>query len=241
MHGPDNNFPSLCSRRIRIANNLMENVTSQLGTGAAFQFNGGPYDVTIEHNTLFQTGMIIAAGAMVTQGLVFRNNLLPHNECGVKGDGRGSGNETINTYFPGSVFRMNVMVGGPGAVYPPDNFFPPSFVQVGFTDQAGGNYRLTSASPYKNAGTDGKDLGCDIDALIAAQSSTPAPTPTPIPTPTPTPTPTATPTLMPTPTNLVLGARYYYRVKSSDAPGHLAVSREFTLRKYSSSLSAGFK
>src|SRR5215831_1129491 len=76
MHGTDDNFPSLFTRRIRIANNLMENVTSQLGTGAAFQFNGGPYDVTIEHNTVFQDGMIIAAGNMVNEGLVFRNNLL---------------------------------------------------------------------------------------------------------------------------------------------------------------------
>src|SRR5262249_49661065 len=137
---------------------------------------------------------------MVNEGLVFRNNLLPHNEYGVKGDGQGSGNETINTYFPGSVFRRNVMVGGPSADYPPDNFFPPSFDQVGFTNLAGGNYRLASASPYKNAGTDGKDIGCDIDALIAAQSSTPTPTPTLTPTPTPTSTPTPTPIPTPTPT-----------------------------------------
>src|SRR5262249_15966685 len=82
--------------------------------------------------------------------------------------------------------------------YPPDNFFPPSFDQVGFTNLAGGNYRLASASPYKNAGTDGKDIGCDIDALIAAQSSTPTPTPTLTPTPQTTSTPTQPP--IPTPT-----------------------------------------
>jgi hypothetical protein len=32
-------------------------------------------------------------------------------------------------------------------------------------DLAGGHYRLAPGSPYKNAGTDGKDIGCDIDAL----------------------------------------------------------------------------
>ena len=80
--------------------------------------------------------------------------------------------ETINTYFPGSVFMKNVMVGGPSGIYPPDNFFPPSFDQVVFVDRAAGNYRLAPASPYKNAGTDSKDIGCDFDALNAAINGT---------------------------------------------------------------------
>jgi hypothetical protein len=62
-------------------------------------------------------------------------------------------------------------------LYPGGN----SFVltpQIGFVDYAGGNYRLTSSSVFKNAATDGKDVGADIDALLAAQNSTtPAPTP----------------------------------------------------------------
>ena len=35
-------------------------------------------------------------------------------------------------------------------------------------DPARGNYRLGPASPFKNAGTDGKDPGAAIDALEAA-------------------------------------------------------------------------
>jgi hypothetical protein len=31
-----------------------------------------------------------------------------------------------------------------------------------------GNYRLAAASRYKGRGTDGRDIGCDIDALEAA-------------------------------------------------------------------------
>ena len=30
---------------------------------------------------------------------------------------------------------------------------------IGFTDMANGNYRLTSSSPYRNAATDGTDVG----------------------------------------------------------------------------------
>ena len=91
---------------------------------------------------------------------------------GVKGDGRETGNETIDTYFPGSIFKKNVIVGGRSVTYPPDNFFPPAFDQVIFVNRTGGNYGLASASPYKNAGTDGEDIGCDLDALNAAINGT---------------------------------------------------------------------
>ena len=43
---------------------------------------------------------------------------------------------------------------------------------VGFVDFAGGNYRLSDASKYKAAGTDGKPLGADIDAIEAAIKKT---------------------------------------------------------------------
>jgi hypothetical protein len=46
--------------------------------------------------------------------------------------------------------------------------FPQTVSDVDFTDYNngnGGNYQLLSSSPYKNAGTDGKDLGADIVGL----------------------------------------------------------------------------
>ena len=49
-----------------------------------------------------------------------------------------------------------------------DNFYPPNLSDVGFVDLAGGNYRLADVSPYKGAGTDGKDVGADIDDVEAA-------------------------------------------------------------------------
>jgi len=170
MHGTDDNRPSLPTRRVRISNNLLEDVDGARwgGPGIAFHTNGGPHDITIEHNTVFHTGNLFATTGTQTEGVVFRNNLSAHNEFGVKGDGRGTGSDTIDFYFPGAVFRRNVLVGGQSNLYPPDNFFPGSFDQVIFVNRAGGNYRLDPASPYKNAGTDGKDIGCNIDALNAA-------------------------------------------------------------------------
>lgn len=81
---------------------------------------------------------------------------------------------------------------------------------VRFTDVATHNYRLLSTSPGYRAGTDGKDIGVDIDALNAALGGAqplptpiPSPTvvPTPLPSPTVTPTPVATPSPSPTPTS----------------------------------------
>ena len=170
MHGTDNNQRSITSRRIRISNNLFVEIDGQRwsGPGTGFQLFGGPHEVTLEHNTIFHTGNIIATSDAPTEALIFRNNLFPHNEYGIKGDSRDTGNGTITTYFPGSEIKKNVMAGGPSGSYPPDNFFPASLDQVGFVDRVGGNYRLAATSPYKNAGTDGKDIGCDFDALEAA-------------------------------------------------------------------------
>src|SRR3989442_1161630 len=128
----------------------------------------GSADVTIDHNTVFQSQHVVVADLLPNSGFVFTNNIAPHNLYGVFGSGRGSGNDSLNTYFPGSVFRRNVIPGAPAASYPVDNFYPPTLSDVGFADLPRGDYRLAPSSSYKNAGTDGKDVGADIDAVEAA-------------------------------------------------------------------------
>ena len=52
-----------------------------------------------------------------------------------------------------------------------DRLFPadPTVVRfVSFNNSYPRDYRLLASSPYEQAGTDGKDLGADIDALEAA-------------------------------------------------------------------------
>jgi hypothetical protein len=129
----------------------------------------GPTDVTVEHNTAFQTGSLAVADQLpASQRFVFRNNIAPHNEFGFFGSGIGTGNAALDYYFPGAVFLKNVIIGGPKDLYPADNFFPASFETVGFVDFINKNYRLSSASPFKMAGTDGKDVGVNFDLLNAA-------------------------------------------------------------------------
>jgi hypothetical protein len=52
-----------------------------------------------------------------------------------------------------------------------DQFFPKDWKAVGFVDYRGGaegDYHLSPSSRYRNAGSDGKDVGADIDAVLAA-------------------------------------------------------------------------
>ncbi len=121
--------------------------------------------MVIDHNTAFQDGPVVFADGKPHAGFVYRNNLSSKGNYGVFGSGASEGLVTIRTYFPGAVFLKNVVVGATPSFYPPGNFFPTSMEKVGFVDLAGGNYRLGVSSPYKKAGTDGRDIGADIDAL----------------------------------------------------------------------------
>ena len=72
---------------------------------------------------------------------------------------------SIERYFPQAVIARNVFVGRPAKLYPPGNFFSASLDEVGFIDRQKRDYRLKSSSAFKRAGTDGRDIGCDIEKL----------------------------------------------------------------------------
>jgi Right handed beta helix region len=179
-------------RRVRIANNLFDDVSGARwdGDGAFLKVGRSADGVTVDHNTVLHTGNITKAWGEPNAGFVFTNNLLSHNEYGVMGDGQSPGLRTIETYFPGAVFRGNVIAGADARLYPPGNFFPPALEAVRFAGAAAGDFRLTAASPFRGRATDGKDVGCDFAALEAASKDSSA-------LPTPTQTPAATPTRPP--------------------------------------------
>jgi hypothetical protein len=77
--------------------------------------------------------------------------------------------------FQPYTFSHNALIATPTrfppALYPAGNFFPASASSVDFVNYAngnGGDYHLGSQSQFKSAGTDGKDLGADVDAINAA-------------------------------------------------------------------------
>lgn len=172
--GTDDLQPSQQTKRILIRDNLLDDVNAANwgGSGRLFQILDGAADITINHNTGFQSGEIIVASGAPNTGFTYINNLTPHNQYGVAGDNfYGNPAGALTTYFPGCVFRRNVLQGGKASNYPADNFFPAAMTDVKFVDQAGGNYRLQAASPYHAAGTDGLDVGVDMDSLDAATTA----------------------------------------------------------------------
>jgi len=174
LMGWDNLYPSQQLQRVLIQHNLFLNIgefpDSVYGvyTGMLFNVWDGPADLTIDHNTTFQTALPLYAMTHIASywpGTGFRYTNSITNSAA------GNWTTWLNTYFPGAVFTNDAMIGGTAGSYPAGNFFPASLDSVGFANLAGGDYHLAPTSPYKNAATDGKDPGADIDALTAATAS----------------------------------------------------------------------
>jgi len=186
----DNTSTIQVTTRIAILNNVFENINSAASGGAgtlvriighnnpAGLTSTGPTSVTLDHNTGFMSsnnnGKMLEVDD-ISPSFVFTNNLFPYCSYAVKGDGTADGGGTISTYFPGAIFVKNAIVGNSAgstnfSAYP-GNFFPPSWNSVGLVSYSGGlrgDYHLAPTSPYRNAGTDGADLGANIDAVGAA-------------------------------------------------------------------------
>ena len=109
---------------------------------------------------------------------------------GRSGPAVGGSQVTFAEAFPGAIWGGNLLVGGAEAKiqqlkktsgFPAGFLFPPQqsgdagcrdagWSAVGFVNYSGGDYRLAESSKYKSAGTDGKPLGVDMDALDAARN-----------------------------------------------------------------------
>jgi hypothetical protein len=177
ISGVDGSDPTPRTARIAIRNNLFEGMNgSKHGPGNLIVIPAGVSDLSFEHNTVLNNGAIISVEGAPSTRFVFQNNILPHNEYGVTSP-KGIGDRALAAYFPQAVFRKNAIVGpwpSKGGASPSmysgqkDNFFPASTDAVGFLDRANRNYKLSDSSAYKNAATDGGDLGVNVEALATA-------------------------------------------------------------------------
>jgi hypothetical protein len=158
--------PSAQLKHLRIVNNLWVNVR-----GMWFQGTDGADDLLLEHNThLQQSGNVMTLYGRPTTNFVYRHNITIKSGYGVKGDGMEEGLPTLRQYCPAYVFEKNVIAGASEGSYPPNNFYPGSLAEVRFVSPEKGDYRLSGPSRYRAAGSDKRDLGCDLDALYAAMS-----------------------------------------------------------------------
>lgn len=159
--GSDQPKPSKRATGLTIANNLFIDIS------AAFLTMSGYYDVTIEHNTHFQSGNIMILYGEPSLRFTYRNNVTVRdpNGYGVKGDGTGEGTIALNMFTPGYRFEKNIIVNANASLYPPQNSYPNSISAIGFVDFERGNYRLRPESRFHATATGGGDPGANFDKL----------------------------------------------------------------------------
>jgi len=99
-------------------------------------------------------------------GFTFTNNIGKHNAFGIIGSGRGFGLDTIRSFFPGSNIVSNVLAGGSPDRYPNGNLFPSvRQFEDQFESYTSSDFRLKSGSPWRGAGSDGRDLGASFTEI----------------------------------------------------------------------------
>jgi hypothetical protein len=145
-------------------------------------------DVTISHVTAFPPSTILFIGDHLAttppmNNFVFTNSIVNAGPSPVWSTGGGPANcafhdsplITFNACFSSYSVAANAVIA-PGlnaseVYWPAGNFFPATAAEVQFVNYNGGDggdYHLQSSSPYKGKGTDGKDLGADVDAVDSA-------------------------------------------------------------------------
>jgi hypothetical protein len=187
--------PALAGTRWSIHDVVIDDLSKKYdGHGTVFEImNAWPKNalnnVTINHITAFPdpAGITMTIGNLSQNppmsGLVFTNNLVTISQYPVLSTGGGPANcayhdvpvTTIASCFTTYTFTNNALVATPSH-YPPSswpagNLFSDTTEAAGFVsfnNGNGGSYELQPNSPYKNKGTDGKDLGADIVGLNAA-------------------------------------------------------------------------
>ena len=192
-----NGAPALAGARWSIHDVVLDDLsTKYVGGGSVFQImNMWPKNplnsVTINHVTGFPDvdGHMLVVGNIYSGspmfGFVFTNNMIVTSPHPVWNTGGGKANcayydvpiTSITECFTSFTFSSNALVATP-PTFPPSsypsassNLFPQTINDAGFVNYNngnGGNYELQANSPYKNKGTDGKDLGADIVGLNAA-------------------------------------------------------------------------
>ncbi|HEY3615547.1 MAG TPA: hypothetical protein VGK96_01970 [Candidatus Sulfotelmatobacter sp.] len=192
----DNGALPLNGGRYSIHDDVFDDINGTIYHGPGFfaQVSTDPgvtilHDVTINHVTAFAPKTLLLVGDVLStntpmSNFVFTNNIVNAGAAPVWSTGtdgflncavHDSPIITLTACFSSHIFSNNAVVAipsiAPVSTWPTHNFFPTTATAVEFVNYnggSGGNYQLQSSSPYKAAGTDGKNLGADIPGVNAA-------------------------------------------------------------------------
>jgi hypothetical protein len=179
--------PALAGARFSIHDITLDDLNKSKYTGSGTLFlllntwaSNALRNVTIDHVTGFPDplGHVLSIGNPSQYaellGLEFTNNIVGTGRYPVwsaMGAGDCSSDDVplkvLEACFSGYIMRKNVLVSTPFAfpprVWPTGNYFSSSLSTIGFLT---GTYILNAVSPYNSSGTDGRDLGADIAAIL---------------------------------------------------------------------------
>ena len=194
LDGP-NGAPPLQGQRYSIHDVIVDDIDGLKYTGpgafAELSTVATPLlqDVMINHVTAFPPQVLFNVGAPETVkmlGVVFTNSIVTGGESGITSTGPfqdvencarfGTPLTTMAQCFSGQLFWSNAILAVPSE-YPPSkwptgNFFysTTAIGFVNFNQGDGGDYHLLTSSPAIGAGSDGSDLGANVDAVLSAIS-----------------------------------------------------------------------
>jgi hypothetical protein len=177
--GYNNGDPSGRTTRITIKDNLA------IGTGFFLLVGGEVGTLTLDHNTVDQggnfvtlyTGEVWPAGTagprlaqFAVESLTITNMLANHNAYGVFGENAGIGTAALAALTRSYRWTNNVLAGGTGRAYPAITWLP---TVADYRAQLTADYALVASSPYRGAGSDGRDLGASMAVLSTMVPSAP--------------------------------------------------------------------
>ncbi len=172
---PDPNVTNFPLQRITIQDNVVANIDvapTFNGDGRGFLINQNPTDITIVHNTVVSptNSAVTFGGPSLTPPvrLSMRDNIVGGGLYGVKGPGLSPGTATLLQFNPEGYFIANALPTVTSVGYPTIGFYPASLSSVGFVNAAGLDFHLAPNSMLKSRGSDGRDVGADIDRVNAA-------------------------------------------------------------------------
>jgi hypothetical protein len=191
----DDNLPSQRCHHLTTRHNLLYLIDyrawggEQSLIGKTWAVTAGPaltykfYHNTVIFNPVGNQAINYSGGALTGANLYFHDNIFTHGSHGAflnsENTGGGpvpQGESQITWMLQGGTFTKNVFYGPFGVANPTTfygsygstNFFPAAIGNVGFTDPNNHNYALSGSSPYRNAATDGTDIGANIAGINTA-------------------------------------------------------------------------
>ena len=162
--GSDTEHHSQQAKRIRIANNLLVDLVPDYS--AVFIAGCCADTVTVENNTVQQTGNIMTCYGPPSSNFVFRSNIVQYNSYGFACPANA-----LSVDSRGNIIADNsgaIAANGSPANIPRNNLFVSSYNQVGFVDVTNGDWRLSPQSKIRRKGVDGSEPGVNFEALEAA-------------------------------------------------------------------------